>query len=580
MGFGRAPLTLGATLLVAAPMLYAAVLGTADSSAMKVEHRIVEECSSLIDLAVVLDHSGSMDDDTCDASSLSNGCDQSWWSEIDEIIFEDFEGYTLGDGDTDPDGLCGANSPWSCEYPWQVGVRNDSLRYSGNYGMTEGDGTDGRFYMNFEASAYDQIEVVLRERTYSADSSDYNALWYSRDGGGWTRIMNERGENYWDWRAYLMPAQISQFGIMFGSRYMEPSDYGLWDEISIRGMVNGTELSGPLGSCPGYGASDCAGGGFKKQPLWDTLEATGWLVGECQTDGGSSCLEPALDQVGLAYFSDDGVQDNMYPGSGDSGTACELTTVYSIVTNSLWTELDAEGWTNMGDGIYRGLEVLSTNEAEGHHGRIDAVHAMIFLTDGIPNRPCPDGWSQWECEQPDTWPFTHTNSAVAWAAQNGVVIHTIGLGSAADQDLLDQIAEDTGGSSHHAASTGELHDIMREIAEDLRCTPVRPDSDGDGLLDEDEYSDQCPYVDDPDSDDDGILDGVEVFNGWDPCDPYHPHTPTPTSTSTPTPTNTPTSTSTSTPTSTSTSTATSTSTPTNTPTVWPVGYLPLSLKSY
>jgi hypothetical protein len=272
---------------------------------------------------------------------------------------------------------------------------------------------------------------------------------------------------------------------------------------------------------------------------------------------------------------------------------------------------------------------------------------MILLTDGIPNRPCTE-----DCSYGNDTALAHVRNAADWAAQNGVVIHAIGLGSAADPDLLDQVAEDTGGSSHHAASTADLHDIMREIAEELRCAPVRPDTDGDGLLDEDEYSDQCPYVDDPDSDDDGYLDGVEVFNGWDPCDPYDPNgptptstvvppppppldtdgdglpdedeywsqcpyvtnpdsdfdgipdgvevangwdpcdpynphtptpevdTPTPTSTSTPTPTNTPTSTSTSTPTSTSTATATSTSTPTNTPTIWPVGYMPLFLKSY
>jgi|GEM_PF-2707725 len=69
------------------------------------------------------------------------------------------------------------------------------------------------------------------------------------------------------------------------------------------------------------------------------------------------------------------------------------------------------------------------------------------------------------------------------------------------------------------------------------------DTDGDGLPDSDEYTDQCTYVTNPDSDYDGINDGAESSQpGWDPCDPYSPYTPTPetepptaTSTATPTP---------------------------------------------
>jgi hypothetical protein len=441
------------------------VLGfeTVDVSA----HAIGENANRL-DIAIVLDVSGSMDDDTCDSgSTMSNGCDQSWWNEIHDIIYEDFESYNLGDGDSDPYRLCGGYSPWACERPWQVGARYDYLRYSGNYGMTEGDGTDGHYYMSFDASAYDQIEVVLRERTYSAGSGDYNAVWYSRDGGGWTRIMNEGGENYWDWRAYLMPAQTSQFGIMFGSRYMEAYDYGLWDEIRIRGMINGPEPSGPLATCPGIdGEYDCAGGGFKKQPIWDTLNAADWFINECEIGSGEEavpCLDSELDQVGLAYYSDDGNFGNYYPYSADSGTASELVGGdFTSVTTALWTEFDAEGWTNIGDGIYRGCEILSTNEAEGHHGRTNAVHVMILLSDGQPNKPCT-----YDCSDGNPTAVGHINNAVDWAVQNGIVIFTISLGSEADPDLMEDIADATGGTHSYAESTDDLIPIFQEIAQHI-----------------------------------------------------------------------------------------------------------------
>jgi hypothetical protein len=63
------------------------------------------------------------------------------------------------------------------------------------------------------------------------------------------------------------------------------------------------------------------------------------------------------------------------------------------------------------------------------------------------------------------------------------------------------------------------------------------DTDGDGLYDSQEYTDQCPYVTNPDSDYDAINDGTEIAQGWNPCDPYNPYTPTP-ETEPPTPTNT------------------------------------------
>jgi hypothetical protein len=437
----------------------------------------VGENANRLDIAIVLDVSGSMDDDTCTTAGISNGCDYSWWTAYDEIIFEDFEDYEAGDGPDDEDRLCHSSSPWSCERPWQVGVRNDwANRYSGNYAQTEGDGTDGRFYMEFDASSYDQVEVVLRERTFSAGWGDYNSAWYSRAGGGWTLFMDEGQEEYWDWRSYLLQGQTSEFGLMFGSRSMELQDYGLWDEIRIRGMVNGPEPSGPLGTCPGYGDDDCAGGGYRKQPLWDTLNAADWFISECQIGSGPTanpCLDPDLDQVGLAYYSDDGTQTNFYPSSGDSTTAAELSFDYAAITNTLWTAFDASGWTNIGDGLYRGCEILSTNEADGHNGRTNAVHVMILLSDGIPNRPCPSGWSQLQCEQPGTWPRTHINNAVDWAVQNGIVIFTISLGERADPILMADIAEATGGTHSYAASTDDLIPVFQDIAEHIFLRLVR-----------------------------------------------------------------------------------------------------------
>jgi hypothetical protein len=598
---GLAPAVIGVALLVTVSTVYVETVSMAEPDTVKTLVYRTEDCTSPLDMAIVFDVSGSMDDDSCSTTGLSHGCSP-WWESSTDIFYEDFSAYTVGDGNLDATRLCGASSPWACEEVDRVGARNDSRSLSGggNYAQTEGwsSGNDGRFYRYLDASPYDQIEIALYQRTYSCDSgSDWIRGWYA-PAGPWLTFMDLSCSDTWRRRVYSRDSQAAtSFGLELGSYGMEDSDFGLLDNVRVRGVMNGkgpsvsvwcpsansncTCVSGSASFPLGCGFDDLAAK-YKAQPLWDTVDAAAWFISECRLGSDPTdppCLDPDLDQIGLAYYSDDGVMTNYYPESGDSTTASELSFDYTAVTNTLWTEFSAAGWTNMGDGIYRGSEILSTNEQEGHHGRNDAVHAMILISDGIPNRPCDAATMNCNVGT-NTWSLEHIGDAVNWAIQNGIIIFTISLGSAADQDVMTDIAESTGGTHQYAESTDELGGHLRSIVEQLRCTPPRPDTDGDGLLDEYEYADQCPYWDNPDSDNDGYPDGAEVFQGWDPCDPYDPQTATATSTSTPTATSTSTNTPTATSTSTNTPTATGTSTPTSTSTVWAVGYAPLTMKNY
>jgi hypothetical protein len=449
-------------------------------------HAIGENANRL-DVALVIDVSGSMDDDTCSISGLSHGCSP-WWESSTDLFYEQFSGYTVGDGSTDPTRLCGTNSPWDCEEVDRVGARNDtrSLSGGGNYAQTEGwsYGNDGRFYRYVDASPYDQIEVALYERTYSCDSnSDWIRGWYA-PAGPWLTFMDLSCTDTWRRRVYSRDSQAAaSFGVELGSYGMEDSDFGLIDNVRVRGVTNGKGPSIDV-TCTGAN-SNCTcgavGGGvscgfddfaakYKAQPIWDTLDAGDWFISECRLGPNPTdppCLDPELDQIGLAYYSDDGYMTNYYPAGADSATASELSLNYYAITNTLWTQFTANGWTNIGDGIYRGCEILSTNEAQGHHGRTNAVHVLILLSDGIPNRPCQNGYSQAQCEAQGSWARQHINNAVDWAVQNGIIIFTISLGSAADQPLMADIAEATGGTHQYAESTDDLQAIFLEIAQHL-----------------------------------------------------------------------------------------------------------------
>jgi hypothetical protein len=450
-------------------------------------HAIGENANRL-DVALVLDVSGSMDDDTCvqpdPLTGLPHGCSP-WWASSTDIFYEQFSAYTVGDG-TGVGRLCEANSPWDCEQVDRVGARNDtrSLSGGGNYAQTEGwsSGSDGRFYRYLDASAYDEIETAFYQRTYNCSGDDRIRGWYA-PAGPWLTFMDLACNDTWRQRVYSRASQAAaSFGLELGVYAMEDANYGLLDNVRVRGVMNGKGPSisvtctsassnctcGTVGGTVGCSFANLAGK-YKAQPIWDTLNAADWFITQCRLGANPSdppCLDPDLDQIGLGYYSDDGTMTNFYPAGADSTTALELSSDYSVITNTLWT-YSANGWTNIGDGIYRGCEILSTNEAEGHHGRTNAVHVLILLSDGIPNRPCQNGYSQAQCEAQGSWARQHINNAVDWAVQNGIIIFTISLGSAADQPLMTDIATRTGGIHQYAETTDDLQAVFQEIAQHI-----------------------------------------------------------------------------------------------------------------
>ena len=112
-----------------------------------------------------------------------------------------------------------------------------------------------------------------------------------------------------------------------------------------------------------------------------------------------------------------------------------------------------------------------------------------------------------------------TANHILQAKTAGIKIHTIGLGSGANNQKLQNCARDTGGQFFAAKTAEELDAIYRDLSKDNHFDlEGLPDEDDDGLPDEFEVSGlvisnaQVIYTDpeNPYCDDDDLLDGQEI----------------------------------------------------------------------
>ena len=149
-------------------------------------------------------------------------------------------------------------------------------------------------------------------------------------------------------------------------------------------------------------------------------------------------LDPASDQVGLVSYADTATLNE------------QLQTTFNDVKTAI-DGLTASGATNIGDGIAKGNDELSSVRA-----RANSTKIMILLTDGIPNRPGSGDNNATALALIDT--------EVAEAVSKGFIIFTIGLGSSLNEPLLQDIADDTGGEYFNSPTANELEAIYEEIA--------------------------------------------------------------------------------------------------------------------
>jgi hypothetical protein len=189
-------------------------------------------------------------------------------------------------------------------------------------------------------------------------------------------------------------------------------------------------------------------------------------------------LDPAYDQVGYVSYSTNAAVDSHLQCLRRLGDACDT----SVITDTVIYELDttyAGGSTNIAGGMEAGLEVLRVGSkvdcvnGAGPCGRPKATPMMVLLTDGIPNQ-VPNDYCD---DAPDRqWPGgTAAQDCVVYyaheARNQNVIINTIVLGGAGDVELMEAVANLTGGVFRVADQPNDLPAILEELFEQDLAPP-------------------------------------------------------------------------------------------------------------
>lgn len=162
-------------------------------------------------------------------------------------------------------------------------------------------------------------------------------------------------------------------------------------------------------------------------------------------------FNPLFDRTGLVSYSSNAALDN------------ELTDDYQGAASAVQQAIDGmlpTGYTNIGQAIE-----VAQDELNGPRAREFGRKIIVLLTDGVANRYWNgSGWSTCGgsgCSQARDYTLQKAQEA----AGDGIVIHTIGLGTTADTDLLQDIAQISGGRFYFAPSAGELGEVFAAIAD-------------------------------------------------------------------------------------------------------------------
>jgi Mg-chelatase subunit ChlD len=200
------------------------------------------------------------------------------------------------------------------------------------------------------------------------------------------------------------------------------------------------------------------------------------------SDPGNLRIAAAKDMIDGLSADSDRVAVVDFDGSASLLTG--LTDDFTLAKSKV-DLIDANGSTDLGEAVELALDHIDESSTT-------ASPLVILLTDGQGSY--------------DTQLSTR-------AADDGVRIYTIGLGSGVDETLLSEIADDTKGRYFQVVAADDLLDVFAQLRKETE------DLDGDGLADHAEANGMRTWYgavihtdpNHPDTDRDGVLDGDEMY---------------------------------------------------------------------
>jgi len=170
------------------------------------------------------------------------------------------------------------------------------------------------------------------------------------------------------------------------------------------------------------------------QKIQDAKDAANYFVDE---------LDKNHDQAGLVSYSTFVTLDQ---------TLLSMTDSNKTVLKGKIDSLSASGNTNIGGGVdYANNELLS------ERARTEKVIKVeILLSDGRTNIPNGEEYAK-----------QYALEKAKEAYLNNIKIYTISLGSDADRDLMQNIADLTGGKEYYVPTSSELQNIFYDISKEI-----------------------------------------------------------------------------------------------------------------
>jgi Mg-chelatase subunit ChlD len=135
----------------------------------------------------------------------------------------------------------------------------------------------------------------------------------------------------------------------------------------------------------------------------------------------------------------------------------------SAELNDSIDDFSASGSTDIADGLNRSIALLST----ARDVRNDA--SILLLTDGnnSPGSECNYYGYSYSSSACKSYYDERTRNAAEIAAKRGYTVYTFGYGSGADEDLLKEVANTTGGEYYFAADGDELEAAFENVVGDI-----------------------------------------------------------------------------------------------------------------